>query len=217
MVAETPPLVADLVPLTVLDFGWKLGVTQHDEELERELSVCELSEREARELRDGLTLWLQQKVADRVGLQPVEFTIPGKPKPKGNAKRIAKLFGSKTPTIINDRDVQRKQRDFSVAAMKFRPEVNGIWECPIRLEVTFVFKAPQKPKWKWAAALKGILLHVVRPDTDNLTKFVKDALEEIFYVDDKQVCEEYVRKIYGPQAETRIKLIPLEQATKDMV
>ena len=38
--------------------------------------------------------------------------------------------------------------------------------------------------------------HTSKPDADNLLKMLKDCMNELFYVDDKQVCWTDMQKIY---------------------
>lgn len=54
--------------------------------------------------------------------------------------------------------------------------------------------------------LNGILHHIVRPDTSNLTKFLEDCLKTIVFEDDSQVVEIIARKIYGETPKTVISI-----------
>lgn len=69
----------------------------------------------------------------------------------------------------------------------FKPE--HPLEGPLRLRVTFGFKAPRKSElWKWK---------LTRPDTDNSIKTLKDVMTALgFWIDDSQVVCETCKKMY---------------------
>lgn len=70
-------------------------------------------------------------------------------------------------------------------------------EGPISVYIRAVYLAPQSwsQKRKDAARWK-----TSKPDADNLSKIVKDALNTIVYRDDAQVSQLTVQKVYGPVA-----------------
>jgi Holliday junction resolvase RusA-like endonuclease len=51
--------------------------------------------------------------------------------------------------------------------------------------------------------------HTGRPDLDNLTKFVQDALNKIYYRDDALICQLIARKVYSERPRTEITLTTL--------
>ncbi len=66
---------------------------------------------------------------------------------------------------------------------------------PLRVSLLFLLPRPKRIVWKtrpmpriWAA---------VTPDRDNLEKAVNDALTGILWVDDGQVCDGVVQKMYA--------------------
>lgn len=62
-------------------------------------------------------------------------------------------------------------------------------------------------KKKTAAAERGDILPVTKPDADNYLKGVKDALKGVIWKDDSQVVDAFVRKRYSsrPRIEVKIK------------
>lgn len=48
--------------------------------------------------------------------------------------------------------------------------------------------------------------HSGRPDLDNLTKFVQDALNKIYYKDDALICQLTAYKLYSERPRTEITL-----------
>jgi len=80
---------------------------------------------------------------------------------------------------------------------------------PIALKVRFTMPRPKKhfKSGKHFNSLKhdAPYYHTYRPDTDNLLKFVMDALgREIFFKDDSQVSQIKAMKVYGDYPRTEI-------------
>ena len=65
---------------------------------------------------------------------------------------------------------------------------------PIYMQIEFFFTIPKSWTKKKRESAKW---HIIKPDTDNLAKGVKDALNGIAYVDDAQVCSIKIRKQYA--------------------
>ncbi len=69
----------------------------------------------------------------------------------------------------------------------------------VYVELDFIFKRhkgiPKNQKYK-----------TTKPDRDNLDKAVLDAMNGIIYVDDAQVCDGPIRKLWGDEAQVIIKI-----------
>lgn len=78
------------------------------------------------------------------------------------------------------------------------------WAGAIRLDTLFVFPTPKK--WVEVGADRwSTLPHFERtPDLTNLRKQLEDALEGLFYVNDKQVCCGIMAKAWGGEACVRV-------------
>ncbi|OMD02745.1 RusA family crossover junction endodeoxyribonuclease, partial [Paenibacillus odorifer] len=61
-----------------------------------------------------------------------------------------------------------------------------------------------------AAADRGDILPVTKPDADNYLKGVKDALKGIIWKDDSQVVDAFVRKRYSAQPRIEVKIKQLQ-------
>lgn len=103
-----------------------------------------------------------------------------------------------------------KQAIRMVAMNKFR----GLpWEGPVYMEILFLMPRPQNKYWKTRAMPR--YPHDIKPDRDNLAKAVKDALNEVAYRDDSQVCDGPISKWVcagGETPKTIIKLARIESA-----
>ncbi len=127
------------------------------------------------------------------------------PRPKGNAQHIAKVRGRLR--IVNDASVIRRQRAI-VRALSFcapAPPLSGA----VLVDVVFYLPMPARwPKWKRAAALRGLVMPYSEtdgsgsiPDRGNLLKLAEDGLEKAGWVtNDSQVCSGLVDKRYGAEA-----------------
>lgn len=130
------------------------------------------------------------------------FCVPGVPQAKGRPKfaRRGKFVQTYTP----DKTVQAEQT-LVARALAFRPEAP--FACPLRVVAQFVMPIPESwSKKKRALADAGAMPHTAKPDLDNLVKLVKDALNGVFWLDDKQIFSFTASKYYGPVPETHIEI-----------
>jgi len=81
---------------------------------------------------------------------------------------------------------------------------------PISLELVFYMSRPRNhyKTGKNSEMLKDSApeYHSGRPDLDNLTKFVQDSLNKIYYRDDALICQLTAKKIYSENPRTTIVL-----------
>ena len=76
--------------------------------------------------------------------------------------------------------------------------VTNIDTSPIRMSLTFYFARPKShyKKGKIELTKRAPRCHVARPDVDNCSKLVMDALNGTFYRDDSQIIELHAKKSY---------------------
>lgn len=136
----------------------------------------------------------------------IAFVIPGTPVGKGRPKfaRRGNFVTTYTPekTASYENLVKVKAQE----AMNGRAMIEGATRVEITLHVT--------PPASWSGKkTRAALLHEIRPttkpDMDNVIKGIFDAMNEIVWRDDKQVCELRVVKLYSPAAEARVEVWPL--------
>ena len=75
------------------------------------------------------------------------------------------------------------------------------FEKPLKIHIRAFFEIPKSySNFKRAKCLTGEIRPTVKPDTDNISKNIKDALNGIAYPDDKQIVSETVEKFYAENA-----------------
>lgn len=134
----------------------------------------------------------------------IEFTIEGKVKPKQSFRYTR--FGHKyTP-----RDVKQYARDiqysFYAKYPKWLPSM--FFEKPLRAEIEVYKQMPKSfSKIKKQRAIAGEIRPLIKPDVDNCTKNIFDALNGIVYPDDKQIVELSVAKYYSDTDYVKVRIM----------
>lgn len=135
-------------------------------------------------------------------MRRIAFTVSGVPTAKGRPK-FARM-GSNVRAYTPSKTVAAEQT-LTARALPYKP--SAPLSEPLRLYVEFTFPVPSswsKKKQNSADA------HVTKPDLDNLVKLVKDSLNGVFWIDDKQIYELTARKVYGPIPQTSIVILTAE-------
>ena len=77
----------------------------------------------------------------------------------------------------------------------------------IEMTLYFFLPIPKRTASKTRKAMiNRIILPTVYPDEDNLAYIVTNALKELVYKDDRQICAKHVYKFYGEEPKTVIKI-----------
>lgn len=125
-------------------------------------------------------------------MKPIMFWVPGNPK---GLKRH-RTFRTKSGVNIQVDPSASEKKDFLALAMQHRPSE------PIReaLAITLVcvFQRP-KAHFRSNGEVKdgSPCWYASAPDTDNVLKFVGDALNGTFWHDDRQIAVAKVYAVYG--------------------
>ena len=134
----------------------------------------------------------------------IEFIIEGKVKPKQSFRYTR--FGHKyTPKDVKQyaRDIQYS---FYAKYPKWLPSM--FFEKPLRAEIEVYIKMPQSfSKIKKQRAIAGEIRPLIKPDVDNCTKNIFDALNGIVYPDDKQIVELSVKKFYSETEFVKVRIM----------
>lgn len=123
----------------------------------------------------------------------INFTVLGDPTAQKRHRH------TKVGNFVRNYDPSKADKaDFLQMAQVNAPAVPI--EGPIALSLLFVFPRPKSHyrTGKNAGILKdnAPFFHTSKPDEDNLSKFVKDALNKVYWRDDSLVCVAFNVKIY---------------------
>jgi Holliday junction resolvase RusA-like endonuclease len=139
----------------------------------------------------------------------IEFTVPGRPVPMARPRVTAR--GTYTPKRC--RDYKTAVAIAAKAAMRGKKPLEGA----VHIILQFTFLIPKS--WPKVKRLNGGLVgHTSRPDWDNLSKSVTDALIGIVYNDDSQIVSASVEKRYGDDEGVRVVVeeeVPWERLVDD--
>ena len=116
--------------------------------------------------------------------------------PTAQARARHGVVNGHSMTFKSDRQVANEQTlDALLASHAPAVPLDG----GVVLEFRAVFPPPKSTgKKERAAMLRGIKLHTKKPDLDNLTKQLKDAMTRLcFWYDDRQVVRLVCEKRYG--------------------
>lgn len=81
---------------------------------------------------------------------------------------------------------------------------------PLELTITFYLPLPKAAKGiKRRQMINGALLPDKKPDIDNLAYLITNALKGFVYDDDKRVCSQRLKKLYGLEPKTVICVRPI--------
>lgn len=120
--------------------------------------------------------------------------IPGEPSAWGRGSPVVINGHARILTPKKTRSFQSTVREIAGRAWQRAP----IADRPIFMRATFTRVVPSS--WshkKRIAALAGHLWPTSKPDLDNYVKSIKDALNELVYVDDRLIVASSERKVFG--------------------
>jgi len=137
----------------------------------------------------------------------ITFTVHGEPK----AQKRHRDSTSKTGQKIKYDPSSADKTDFKWMVIQSRPQEP--FNQPIRLEVVFYFSRPKSHFGSGANSHRikesAPLWHTSKPDADNCIKFIKDALNKIFWRDDSLICDVTIKKFYNSQPRTEVTVTTL--------
>lgn len=82
------------------------------------------------------------------------------------------------------------------------------------VEVTIIYYLEPPDHWsalKKSRALGNDFYCTRKPDVDNVSKTILDAMSRLIYVDDCQVVDDHILKFWGSPARTVVKVVTLEK------
>lgn len=144
--------------------------------------------------------------ADQPGgmtMKPIHIVLPGDPVPWARAGSDGKRRYTPAPQAAHAKAIGYAAR----AVMGPMQPLEG----PVRLWLDFVSQWPSK---KHRALAQFVGWKATRPDLDNLSKQVLDALQGIAFADDAAVADLRARKRYGDEAKTVILIEPIVEGVE---
>lgn len=117
----------------------------------------------------------------------IEFTV------YGNPKSLKRHRTTKTGHTYDPSASEKK--DFLAQAIQHRPSMP--LSVPVSLSIAAVFARPKRHFTKKGLRPDAETWYTQTPDSDNLVKFVGDALNGIFWKDDCCICQGSFSKQYG--------------------
>lgn len=142
-------------------------------------------------------------------MKSFEFTVPGIPKGKARP-RFSKIGGYvKTYTPKTTRDYE------TLVAESFLSQGGTVFDHPY-LDVYIIAYFPIPKSTRKADKLlmgSGCIPYNHKPDVDNCCKSILDGLNNVAWLDDRQVVSLKIKKFYGnePQVIVKIKEVEVEK------
>jgi len=129
----------------------------------------------------------------------IHFFAPGEPVAKARARHRNIKTKSGKSFVQSYTPKKTVQYETMIAELaKQQMIMREPTSAPIKLDLVLFFGIPDSwPNWKKDAAQVNHIAHTAKPDADNVVKAIKDGLNKIVWVDDSQVCEVHVMKLYS--------------------
>lgn len=137
-------------------------------------------------------------------MSDITIIIPGRPAAWQRARSKGKVRFDGPEQHRNKLTIGQ----IGAAAMKGRPPLEG----PIEVMVGAFWPYPKSMSAK-KRGVYGSQFFTSRPDSDNVAKILGDALNNIVWRDDAQICSLQVMKRYGAIPQTVIRVIPLTESS----
>lgn len=129
------------------------------------------------------------------------YTIPGKPIP------LARPRFSRGK-VYDPQEKIKEEYAWHLRRQRQKDVLLYFTTGPLELNVTFYMQIPKSISKKKKDALRG-MPHPIKPDLDNLIKFILDCASGILYRDDKLIASITAHKLYDVIPRTVFTLGPL--------
>lgn len=127
----------------------------------------------------------------------LQFSIPGQPQGKARARTVQNHHTGKTMSFTPEKTVMYENL-IKVSYLEQCGRKKAEKDTPLCVKILAGFQIPKSTSIKRERQmLAGSLRPTKKPDADNISKCILDALNGIAYHDDSQVTELEVKKIYA--------------------
>ena len=124
----------------------------------------------------------------------VMYTVYGQPQGKARPRFVRRGNHVSTYTPEKTKTYEDEIRYMARAAMGASQPL----ETPVTVAIYIRMEIPKSfSKQKRKDALEGVIKPTKKPDCDNVSKCYLDAMNEIVYLDDKQVVNLHVTKVWS--------------------
>jgi len=130
-------------------------------------------------------------------MMQITFTIPGPPHGKGRPRFARRGNFVATYTDAKTASYEDQVRFYALQAMGSSEPLKTALEAFIYIRLPVPKSYPKK---RAEACLNGSEWPCKKPDWDNVAKSICDAMNSIIFVDDSQIVECHVRKVYAEVA-----------------
>lgn len=141
----------------------------------------------------------------------ISLEIPGDPVSKQSFRY------TRSGIKYKDKKVVVQEAYIKLIATSVKPET--LLMGPLRVSIIVYISMPRyilNSKKKRAFAIAQKLLPTKKPDCDNITKLILDALEKVIYNNDSQICVYNFQKFYSDNPRTEIIIEELEEFNENI-
>lgn len=134
----------------------------------------------------------------------MKFVIEGRPQGKARARTFWNSRMGKMQSITPE---QTKSYEDLIRWSYKAAGGTYLGKGQFTVAIRAIYEVPASyPKKKREAALRGEIRPCVKPDVDNITKVILDALNGVAYLDDSGVIAVTVEKEYGVAARVEVEI-----------
>jgi Holliday junction resolvase RusA-like endonuclease len=127
----------------------------------------------------------------------INFFVPGIPISMPRPRCRCLMLGRRpVPQLYTPKENGIEEWKAKVAIIGRQNAPKAPWTGPCRLVAVLLLPRIQKHYRKAGLRPDAPMWHTAKPDTDNFTKAIKDALEGIVWANDSLVCDEQIKKLY---------------------
>jgi len=140
----------------------------------------------------------------------MQFEFEGPPIPQHRPR--FHIYGNK-PVAHSDQKAEKNSMRGHMVMQKI-PTYDQIIppKTPIKLEILFYFEyPPSASKRKRILAKEKPIPMTVKPDLDNLIKFILDCGNKVLWEDDNIIFDIHAKKYYADCAKTVLRIYPVEE------
>jgi Holliday junction resolvase RusA-like endonuclease len=137
------------------------------------------------------------------------ISVPGQPVPKGRARTRIVYPPGKKPFVhhYQEKETEEYENRIKRAARAVIGDMEPLDEKPLSVIVYVYLPIPESwPQKRKAAALRGDIRPLSRPDGDNFLKIACDGLNQVMWRDDSIITDMMVLKRYSEEPHMDIEV-----------